>query len=126
MRPVEAQSPVNGSRVAAAIASWCGASLAVFASAMFLLAAVTGSGRSAWLAVAPVVAWASLAVMTVRWIQDRSCHWLWPIVGTACGSVSAAAFLMVGFLYAAAVPLAVYLVFWHLLRPSGFPLKRRA
>jgi len=126
MRPGETRLPFNGSRVAVAVASWCGASLAVLASAMFLFAALAGSGRSPWPLVAPLVAWLSLAVMTVRWIQNRSCHWLWPIVGTACGTLSAAAFFMVGFLYIAAVPLAVYLVFWHLLRPSGFPLKRRA
>lgn len=125
MRPRTTSSPVKGTRVAAAIASWSGASIAVLASLMFAISTGVGSGRASWLSVAPLLAWVSLAVMTVRWIQNRGCHWLWPIAGTTCGISSAAAFFMVGYLYVAAVPLALYLVFWHLQRPTGFPLSRK-
>lgn len=125
MRPQTTSSPVKGTRVAAAIASWSGASIAVLASLMLAISTGVAPNRATWLGIVPLLAWVSLAVMTVRWIQNRRCHWLWPIAGTTCGIASAAAFYMLGFLYIAAVPLAIYLVFWHLLRPTGLPLSRK-
>lgn len=67
----------------------------------------------------PAIAWVALGVMTVRWVQDRRCHWIWPVAGTICGAISAAMFMLVFFLYVAAIPLAVYLVYWHLWGATG-------
>jgi hypothetical protein len=77
-------------------------------------AGVVSGGASGILAITPLLAWVSLGIMTVRWLQGRRCHWLWPAIGFITGSISAVMFALVFFFYISAVPLAVYLVFWHL------------
>lgn len=106
----------HGRRVAIAIGSWCLAGVGVLSAFMMAGAGIAGGSMNtrALLSVVPLVAWLSLAVMTVRWVQGRRCHWIWPVVGTVCGVVSATMFLGAFFVYLAAVPLALYLVFWHL------------
>lgn len=106
---VNGNSPVSGRRFAIALASWCLAGLGVLSS--FLVALATSASFTA---VLPLLAWVSLAVMTVRWVQDRRCHWFWPIFGAVSGLFSAAVFVWVFVVYMAAVPLAAYLVWWHL------------
>jgi len=100
---------VSGRRFAIALASWCLAGIGVLSS--FMVALATSASFAAAL---PLLAWVSLAVMTVRWVQDRRCHWFWPIFGAVSGLLSAAVFVWVFGVYVAAVPLATYLVWWHL------------
>lgn len=126
MRTRAKSSPAKGTRVAAAIASWGGASIAVLVSVMLATSTVAGSIRADWLVTLPLLAWISLAVMTVRWIQNRACHWFWPVAGTICGIASSVAFMPIAIFYIAAVPLAIYLAFWHLRQPTGFPLSRKS
>ena len=66
----------------------------------------------------PIAAWLALGVMTIAWIHDRRCHWAWPVVGTACGAISALMFIHVFFFFIGAIPLALYLVYWHLWSSS--------
>lgn len=77
---------------------------------------VSDPGRGMWRALAlfPLLAWTALAVMTVRWVQDRQCHWLWPTLGSVCGVASSVFFVGVFFFYIGAIPLSTYLVYWHL------------
>ena len=102
---------MSGRRFAIALASWCLAGLGVLSS--FLVALATSASFTALL---PLLAWVSLAVLTVRWVQDRRCHWFWPIFGALSGLFSAAVFVWVFVVFFAAVPLAAYLFWWH-LRP---------
>lgn len=67
-------------------------------------------------AVLPLLAWTALAVMSWAWLKARRCHWLWPLVGMISGLASAVFFLALFVFYAAALPLAVYLSWWHLRR----------
>jgi hypothetical protein len=108
----------SGRRFAFALGSWCLAGIGVLSSLVFAGTSLAASGSTASnaLTLLPLFAWAALAVMSVRWVQDRRCHWLWPLLGTLCGLISAAIFARVFFFYVSAVPLAIYLVFWHLKR----------
>ena len=110
----------SGRRTAIALGSWCLAGVGVLSAFLFAGAGIAGERLSvvAFLSVVPLVAWLSLAVMTVRWVQGRRGHWVWPVLGTACGVVSAAMFIGAFVVYMAAVPLALYLVFWHLWRST--------
>ena len=112
----QAKSQIPGQRFAVALGSWCLAGVGVLSSVMFAGASLAGARSSAKdvLLFLPLVAWVALAVMSVRWVQERHCHWLWPILGTLCGIVSAAMFARVFYFYISAVPLAIYLVVWHL------------
>jgi hypothetical protein len=103
-----------GDRFAIAMVSWVFAGIGVLSSLMFAGAGVVNGSASGILAITPLLAWVSLGVMTVRWVQGRRCHWLCPAIGFITGSVSAVVFAPVFFFYISAVPLAVYLVFWHL------------
>lgn len=111
-----APGTTSGKRFAIALGSWCFAGVGVLSSIMFLGAALTSKNISAGsaLSIAPFIAWVALAVMTVRWLQARRCHWVWLVLGTLAGIVSAAAFIGVFYIYVSAVPLATYLVFWHI------------
>ena len=68
------------------------------------------------LMLASLLVWSSLAVMTLGWLQNRRCHWLWPVFGTVVG-VPSAIMSAPMFIYIPAVPLAAYLVYWHLSAP---------
>ncbi|MBC7618583.1 MAG: hypothetical protein H7293_06265 [Candidatus Saccharibacteria bacterium] len=103
-----------GTRFAIAMASWTFAGIGILTSLMFAGAGVVSSSARGILALTPLLAWISLGVMTVRWVQGHYCHWLWPIIGFITGAISAVMFTAVFFFYISAVPLAVYLVFWHL------------
>lgn len=103
-----------GDRFAIAMVSWTFAGIGVLSSLLFACAGVVSGSTSGILAIMPLLAWVSLGVMTVRWVQGRRCHWLWPGIGFITGAVSAVMFALVFFFYISAVPLAVYLVFWHL------------
>lgn len=106
----------RGGRVIIALLSWGLAGISVFASLLLVRGAATSVGHSTGglLQFIPPFAWLALAVMTVRWVQNRRCHWFWPVAGTAAGAVSAAFFIWVFVFYIAAVPLAAYLAIWHL------------
>ena len=112
-QPPEARR-TPGNRFAIAIASWVFAGIGVMSSLMFAGAGVVSGSASGLLATMPLFAWISLGVMTVRWVQGRRCHWRWPAIGFFTGAISAVMFAAVFFFYISAVPLAVYLVFWHL------------
>lgn len=69
----------------------------------------------AWLPNA--AAWVFLAIMTTAWIRNRRCHPLVPIIGTCIGlpcAIYAARWLISIPYYISTVPLAFYLVYWHL------------
>jgi hypothetical protein len=110
----------SGKRFAIALGSWCLAAIGVLSSLMFAATSLAAKGSMASNAptLLPLFAWVSLGVMSVRWVQAQRCHWLWPILGTVCGLISAAMFARVFFFYVSAVPLAIYLVFWHLKRSA--------
>ena len=105
----------SGTRFAVALGSWCFAGVGVLVCIMFAGAGIAGDSLSASkvLAFIPIFAWVSLAVMTLRWLQDRRCHWAWPVLGTLAGTTSAIAFIGAFFFYLSAIPMAIYLVFWH-------------
>jgi hypothetical protein len=107
-------------RFAVALVSWSLAGVGVLSSVMLAGSVLAGDrvGPAGVIAVLPLVAWLCLAVMTARWIQGRRCHWMWLIAGTLSGLACALAFYLVFFVYVAAVPLAVYLVWWHLGGPE--------
>lgn len=106
---------ISGKRVAIALVSWVLAAPGILFLVMAAGAALVGGDVSAItvLALASLGAWVSLAVMTVRWLQDCRCCWLWPAIGTTIGAPLAivSAPMLV---YLPAVPLATYLVLWHL------------
>lgn len=112
---------VSGSRFAVALASWSLSSIAVVGA--FFIALVPfgiGSGTrslpvgpSGFLSVVPLIAWICLAVMTVRWLQNLTCHWSWVFVGCISGGLSALFFIPAFFFYVPAFPLAFYLTYWH-------------
>jgi hypothetical protein len=105
----------SGKRFAIALVTWVLAAPGILLLIMAAGAVLVKGDVSAMgvLSIASLSAWASLAAMTVRWLQDRRCHWLWPVIGTTVGAplafVSAPMFI-----YLPAVPLATYLVLWHL------------
>lgn len=106
----ESSKTSSGSRLVVAILSWGFSSVAVISSVMFFLVGLTGS----YLALIPLVAWVSLGFMTVYWLKNERCDSLWPIVGTLAGIPSAILFHESFVIYISAVPLAIYLVFWHM------------
>lgn len=61
-------------------------------------------------------AWVFLAMMTITWIFNRRCYLAIPIIGTfiglPCAAFGAALIVPIPF-FISTVPLAVYLVFWH-------------
>lgn len=107
---------ISGARFALALISWCLASIGVLLSFLSIITLTDDSvSHMRWLVVPlPALAWVALAVMTVRWLQGRRCHWIWPILGTVAGLMSAASFFAAFFIFVSAVPLAIYLVWWHL------------
>jgi len=106
----------SGKRFAIALASWLPAGVGVLSSIMFAGVGLVGthSNSQGVLIFLPLLAWIALAAMSVRWVQDRHCHWLWPILGTLSGVVSSISFVGVFFFYVSALPLAIYVVVWHL------------
>jgi hypothetical protein len=109
-------SGYSGRRFAVVLVSWLPAGVGVLSSVMFAGGALLSARSSALdaLSLVPLFAWVALAVMSLRWVQGRDCHWVWPILGTLCGIVSALIFIWVFYFYVSAIPLAIYLAFWHL------------
>lgn len=69
----------------------------------------------AWLPNA--AAWVFLAIMTIAWVRNCRCHPLVPIIGTSIGlpcAIYEAQWLISIPYYISTVPLAFYLVYWHL------------
>ncbi|WP_353366836.1 hypothetical protein [Acidovorax sp. FG27] len=116
--------PVSGRRFALALLSWCFASIAVvsaFFFAMIPLGSRVGldsvpTGMSHYLYPVPLLAWVCQAAMTLSWLKNQTCHWIWLVTGILTGAASALTFLPVFFFYIAAVPLAIYLTYWHARR----------
>lgn len=106
----------SGRRFAIVLVSWLLAGFGVLSSAIVAGAGLVAAPSSVQgvLALLPLFAWISLAVMSVRWVQDRPCHWFWPGFGTLAGALSAIFFVGIFFFYVSALPLATYLTFWHL------------
>ena len=119
---------ISGKRFSVAIASWCLAGIGVLASFLFLLAGIGVSNvpfmenahAISSLMIAPFIAWLALAAMTLFWLKNRQCNWVVPIAGTCLGAVSAVMYSPFFPFYVSAVPLACYLVYWH-LRPRATP-----
>jgi hypothetical protein len=118
----------SGKRFSVAIASWCLAGIAVLASFLFALAGfgvsnvpfIDNAHIISPLMIAPFFAWSALAAMTLFWLRNRQCSWIIPIGGTCLGLVSAVMYSPFFPFYVSAVPLACYLVYWH-LRPRAMP-----
>jgi hypothetical protein len=107
--------PVRGARFAIALLAWLLAAPGILVAIMAAASVVVEGNSSAMeaLSLASLFAWICLAVMTHGWLVDRRCHWGWPILGSAIGlplAIVSAPMLM----YLPAVPLATYLVYWHL------------
>ena len=83
---------ISGKRFAIVMVSWFFASVGVLSALMFAVAGVVIDEGGGLYAITPLIAWISLAVMTIRWLQDRRCHWLWPITGSIAGVISAMLF----------------------------------
>lgn len=116
--PTPKAPPDPGTRLAIVLFSWGFAGFSVLTS-VALVGAGFGEDEislGSFLSLVPLVAWIALAVMSVRWVQGRQCHWAWPIVGTLCGLLSAITFMGAFITFVAAVPLAIHLTFWHLKR----------
>lgn len=61
------------------------------------------------------LSWLALAKMTVDWIEDRTAHWAWPVVGTALTlPVMVPTYFVAAFFVLPGVLLAMFLCFWHL------------
>ena len=105
-----------GIRFSIAVASWIPAATGVLASLIFAFGAAAGREVRGLIECVPLLAWVALGVMTFRWLQDRRCHWIWPVAGTVVGIASAAMFAQLYIFYGSAVPLAIYLVYWHIGR----------
>lgn len=105
----------SGKRFTIALVSWIltlpGVLLLVMAAGSVLVAG--DFSTMSIVSLVSIVVWTALAVMTLRWLQDRRCHWLWPLVGTIVGAPLAIVSSPM-FIYLPAVPLAIYLVYWHL------------
>ena len=97
---------ISGKRFVVAFASWCFVGFGALSSLMFISAGFIG--------LLPLIAWVSLGVMTFYWLKNHKCHWGWIFFGTVAGTVSAVIFASMFLLYVWAMPLAIYLVFWHL------------
>lgn len=115
---------VIGQRFAVALASWSCAGIGVMGSFLLALSPFladpsfndTYSSKlvTRTLGVAILVAWIALGVMTKGWVQGRRVSWVWPITGTITGIPTAVLFSMFWPIYISAVPLAIYLVYFHL------------
>ncbi len=116
--------PVSGRRFAFAFLSWFLASVAVIGALFFALTPLgsgVGSGAvptsiSRYFYPLPLLAWVCLAAKTRSWLKNQTCHWIWIVTGIPTGIASAVFFFPVFFFYIAAVPLALYLTYWHARR----------
>ena len=118
---------VSGRRFAFALVSWGFSSIAAV-GALFIALIPLGSnvgaktipiGMSLYLYPLPLLAWVCLAVMTIGWLSNRACHWIWLIVGGISGVFSLVLFMPFFFLYFSAIPLAFYLTYWHATQSSS-------
>lgn len=110
------KKPVRGARFAIALISWLFASPGILVAIMAAASVLVEGNSSAMgaLSLAALLAWMCLAVMTHGWLANRRCHRAWPIVGSVIGlplAIVSAPMLV----YLPAMPLALYLVYWHLL-----------
>ncbi|MDP3608329.1 MAG: hypothetical protein Q8R74_04570 [Methylophilus sp.] len=106
----------SGSRFIVAMLSWLFSSVGVVFSLTFFFVGLMGGmegSLTALIAFLPLVAWVSLGVMTVDWVKNRQCHSLWLIIGALSGIFSAVVFHEMFVVFISAIPLAIYLVFWH-------------
>jgi len=115
------ESYKNGKRVAVALACWMLASIGIFSSFMFFIAAMSSltsipEDPSMLFPLVIPVTWFSLAAMTRDWIRNTRTHTVWIIIGTATGLPLAILFSSVILLYFTVVGLSFYLIFWHLKR----------
>ncbi len=106
----------SGKRVAIVLTSWLLSGIGVISSVMFVGAGLFSASFSIQniLAILPMFAWISLGVMSIYWVQDRHCHWIWPSFGTLSGVVAAISFIDMFYFYVSSLPLAFYLTFWHM------------
>lgn len=105
----------SGKRFTIAFVSWIltlpGILLLVMSAGSVLVAG--DSHTMSIVSLFSIFVFTALAVMTLRWLQDRRCHLLWPLGGTIVGAPLAIVSAPM-FVYLPAVPLAIYLVYWHL------------
>ncbi len=107
----------SGSRFIVAMLSWILSGVGVIFSIMFFFVGLMGGKQDilvTLIALLPLIAWVSLGVMTANWLKNQQCHSLWLVVGILSGIFSAIAFHEMFMLYISSVPLAIYLVYWHL------------
>ena len=109
------KKPVRGARFAMALASWMFAGPGILVAIMAAASVLVQGNSSVMgaLSLASLFAWVCLAVMTHGWLADRRCHWVWPVVGSVIGLPLAIVSAPV-LVYLPAMPLAIYLVYWHL------------
>lgn len=117
---------VSGKRFVLALLCWGCASLGIFGSLTFglgfffvtprLYDTHTDSLTLRILSLSILLAWFALGVMTKGWLQNRRVSRIWPVVGSIIGIPAAIPFSLFWPLYISAVPLALYLVYFHLFR----------
>lgn len=117
--------PVNGSRVAIALACWLLSSVGVLVSLMAILSVfiaalltkpleeVLQSG-SFYFGLGVAYAWTALAVMTAAWISNKQLAWHWPLLGGMAGMICSAVFMFFIPLILPCFFLGLYLVYFHL------------
>ncbi len=67
----------SGNRFVIAFVSWCFVGFGALSSLMFVSTGLI-------VGFLPLVAWASLAIMTYYWLQNRKCHWNIAIDWNSC------------------------------------------
>lgn len=116
--------PVNGSRVAVALACWLLSSIGVLMSLMMIgtcisslltkpPAEVLQSGIF-YLGIGTAYAWVALAVMTGGWVGNNAVAWHWPLAGGMVGLICLVAFAAFIPLYLPCALLGMYLCYFHL------------
>jgi hypothetical protein len=117
---------VNSQRFAVALVCWFCAGVGVMSSLMMAASLTMGTvginetqEKNLFMRLMGygiLVAWIALGAMTKGWVQERKVHWLWPVFGSIAGFPAAVFFAPFYPLYITAVPLAIYLVYFHLVR----------
>jgi hypothetical protein len=119
--PPERHQRTSGNRFIVAVLSWLFSSVGIWFSLIFFFSGLTSGkqdGLIMLISYLPLLGWISLGVMTAGWLKNQQCHSLWPIVGSLSGIFSAIVCYQFYAVYISAVPLAIYLVFWHSLRKT--------
>jgi hypothetical protein len=116
----------NPARLAISFCCWIIASPAVWLSFSVAIGPLIGRGRPImpWhVTSAMAFAWLALAVMNLGWLARKKVHRVWPVAGTVCGLPCSLTYGLIAWppIFCSVVPLAVYLVYFHLKKAAPSP-----